>query len=92
MIALALLPFEVDPNVVKPGWTPLIILVLLALAMAGLFISMRRQFRKIDVNRAAGGFGGPVEDVQPDGPSIARPADRHGDVKPGTRPTTGPTP
>jgi hypothetical protein len=53
MMLLALLPLEVDPNVVKPGWTPLIITILLALAMVGLFVSMRRQFRKIDANRAS---------------------------------------
>ena len=41
--------FEIDPNVVKPGWTPLIILIILALVMVLLFLSMRRQFRKINV-------------------------------------------
>jgi hypothetical protein len=40
---------DIDPNVVKPGWTPLIILILLAIAMVFLFVSMRRQFRKINV-------------------------------------------
>ena len=83
MISFVLLPFDIDPNVVKPGWTPLIITILLALAMVGLFISMRRQFRRIDTNQAAGSFGGsgetaepepqPTEDVTPEsGP--ARPA------------------
>jgi hypothetical protein len=42
---------EVDPNVVKPGWTPLIITLLLGLAMVLLFLSMRRQFRKISIPR-----------------------------------------
>jgi len=40
---------DIDPNVVKPGWTPLIILIVLAIAMVFLFVSMRRQFRKINV-------------------------------------------
>lgn len=40
---------EVDPSVVKPGWTPLIITILLAAAIALLMISMRRQIRKIRV-------------------------------------------
>jgi biopolymer transport protein ExbD len=40
---------DIDPNVVKPGWTPLIILILLAIVMVLLFVSMRRQFRKINV-------------------------------------------
>jgi hypothetical protein len=38
---------EVDPNVVKPGWTPLLITLLLAVAMVFLYLSMRKQFRKI---------------------------------------------
>ncbi|SDS25035.1 hypothetical protein [Microlunatus soli] len=40
---------EVDPNVVKPGWTPLIITILLAAAIALLMLSMRRQMRKVRV-------------------------------------------
>ena len=43
---------EIDPNVVKPGWTPLIITVVLGIIIVGLFFSMRRQFRRIDVNQA----------------------------------------
>ena len=42
---------EVDPDVVKPGWTPLIITLLLGVAMVLLFLSMRRQFRKISIPR-----------------------------------------
>jgi hypothetical protein len=42
---------ELDPDVVKPGWTPLIITVLLGIAMVLLYLSMRRQFRKISVPR-----------------------------------------
>ena len=40
---------ELDPDVVKPGWTPLIITVLLAIAVVLLYLSMRRQFRKINI-------------------------------------------
>jgi hypothetical protein len=40
---------ELDPDVVKPGWTPLIITLLLGIAMVFLFLSMRKQFRKINV-------------------------------------------
>jgi len=43
---------ELDPNVVKPGWTPLLILIGLALVMVLLFRSMRRQFRRVDDNFA----------------------------------------
>jgi hypothetical protein len=40
---------DIDPNLVKPGWTPLIILIIMAAVVALLFVSMRRQFRKIDL-------------------------------------------
>ncbi|HLL63607.1 MAG TPA: hypothetical protein VK401_11190 [Propionibacteriaceae bacterium] len=43
---------ELDPDLVKPGWTPLIITLLLGLAVVLLFLSMRRQFRKISIPRA----------------------------------------
>lgn len=38
---------EIDPNVVKPGWIPLLITIALAIVMVFLFISMRHQMRKI---------------------------------------------
>ena len=41
---------ELDPNVVKPGWTPLLITIGIALVMVLLFRSMRRQFRRVDDN------------------------------------------
>ena len=40
---------ELDPNVVKPGWTALIVTVLLTVALVLLYLSMRRQFRKINI-------------------------------------------
>ena len=40
---------ELDPNVVKPGWTALVVTVLLAVALVFLYLSMRRQFRKINI-------------------------------------------
>jgi cell division protein FtsN len=42
---------ELDPNMVKPGWTALIVTLLLAVAMVFLFLSMRKQFRKISIPR-----------------------------------------
>jgi hypothetical protein len=42
-----LVALDVDPSLVKPGWTPLVVTILLAAAMVFLFLSMRRQFRKI---------------------------------------------
>jgi hypothetical protein len=41
---------ELDPNIVKPGWTPLLITIVLGLVMVLLFRSMRRQFRRVDDN------------------------------------------
>ena len=41
---------DLDPNVVRPGWTPLLITLGLALVMMLLFRSMRRQFRRVDAN------------------------------------------
>jgi hypothetical protein len=40
---------DVDPSVVRPGWTALVVVLLLAVAMVFLFLSMRRQFRKINI-------------------------------------------
>jgi hypothetical protein len=40
---------EVDPNLVRPGWTALVVTILLALAMVVLFLSMRKQVRRITV-------------------------------------------
>jgi hypothetical protein len=52
--------FDLDPNVVKPGWTPLIITIVIAAALVLLYLSMRRQFRKIDVTRYAEDKSDPV--------------------------------
>jgi hypothetical protein len=41
---------ELDPNVVKPGWTPLLITLGIAVVMVLLFRSMKRQFRRVDDN------------------------------------------
>ena len=48
-----LVALDLDPSIVKPGWTPLIITLLLAVALVFLFFSMRRQFRKIRVGEDA---------------------------------------
>ena len=67
---------ELDPNVVKPGWTPLLITIGIALVMVLLYRSMRRQFRRVDDNfpeptRPVGAVpaesaeGAPVDDASP---------------------------
>jgi len=43
-----MLLLELDPNVVKPGWIPLLITIGLALVMVLLFRSMRRHFRRVN--------------------------------------------
>jgi hypothetical protein len=45
---LALL--DLDPNIVKPGWIPLLITIALAAVMVLLFFSLRKQFRRIDTH------------------------------------------
>ena len=40
---------EVDPNLVRPGWTPLVVIVLLGIVLFFLGRSMLKQFRRIDV-------------------------------------------
>jgi hypothetical protein len=47
--ALGLSLLDIDPNIVKPGWIPLIITIALAAVMVLLYLSMRRQFRKINL-------------------------------------------
>lgn len=49
---------EIDPNIVKPGWTPLLITIAIAAVMVFGFFSMRRQFRRINV---PGDPGRPVD-------------------------------
>lgn len=40
---------EVDPNLVRPGWTPLVVVVLLGIVLFLLGRSMLKQFGRIDV-------------------------------------------
>jgi hypothetical protein len=57
---------ELDPNVVQPGWTPLIITVGLGLVVVLLYFSMRKQFRRINIPAP--------EADQPDPAPVAAPA------------------
>jgi hypothetical protein len=47
LFGVGMILLDVDPNVVKPGWTPLFIVLLLGVVMVFLYLSMRKQFRKI---------------------------------------------
>ena len=42
---------ELDPSTVRPGWWALVVVLLLSAAMVLLYLSMRRQFRKISIPR-----------------------------------------
>ena len=44
-----LVALDVDPSAARPGWTAFIVIALLAIAMVLLYLSMRRQFRKINI-------------------------------------------
>ncbi len=39
---------DIDPNVVRPGWTPLLITLGLAAVLVVLYLSMRKQMRRIN--------------------------------------------
>jgi hypothetical protein len=49
LLGVDMILLDVDPNVVKPGWTALIVVLLLGIAMVFLYLSMRKQFRKIRI-------------------------------------------
>jgi hypothetical protein len=42
---------EIDPNVAKPGWVALLIVLALGAATVLLWFSMRKQLKRIDVDR-----------------------------------------
>ena len=50
---------DLDPNIVKPGWIPLLITIALAAVMVLLFFSLRKQFRRIDVTQFQPGTSQP---------------------------------
>jgi len=74
---------DVDPNWVRPGWTPLFVTLLLAAAMVFLYFSMRKQFRKIrasdDIAREAEDAAGDHNDsASADESASERPSGSHG--------------
>lgn len=81
--------FEIDPNVVKPGWTPLLIVIGLACVMVLLYLSMRRQFRKINAS-AEPGNGGAAPGAPAESPEAATDAEQAVDIS-HTRPGPGRT-
>jgi hypothetical protein len=65
---LALL--DLDPNIVKPGWIPLLITIGLAAVMVLLFFSLRKQFRRIDVSRSQPGVADRETAAQDPSPKV----------------------
>jgi hypothetical protein len=60
---------EVDPSAVQPGWAALIVVLLMAGAMVLLYLSMRKQFRKIrTAEDAADEAADSTSERQPDAP------------------------
>lgn len=59
---------ELDPDVVKPGWTPLIITVLLLIAVVLLVANMRKQLGKINIPRTEEPELPEQDDPAPKGP------------------------
>lgn len=73
---------EVDPNLVRPGWTPLVVIVLLGVVLFFLGRSMIKQFGRIDVP-----VGGEVDQTSSEAPTDpeaaeAARADRAADADP----------
>ena len=88
---------EVDPNLVRPGWTPLLVIVVLGVVLFFLGRSMLKQFGRIDV--PADHPGVPADGVsqadQPPGPTGSRPPGRralHPSPTCGRRPPTAAVP
>ncbi len=72
---------EVDPNLVRPGWGALVVTSFLALAIVLLFISMRRQFRKIN-----------IEPTEPEEPEESEESEEFEAAKDSEANSTEPTP
>lgn len=71
---------EIDPNVVKPGWVALLIVLALAAATFLLWRSMGKQLKRIDVDRDGADDRAPSGDpASPDGSQS-----RDGDAAPTT--------
>lgn len=82
---------EIDPNVVKPGWVALLIVLALGAATVLLMRNMGKQLKRIDVDRA--GADDPAPSADPASPVDSQsPA---GDAEPTTSdptPTSSPAP
>jgi hypothetical protein len=71
---------EIDPNVVKPGWIALLIVLALAVATFLLWRNMGKQLKRIDVDRA--GADDPAPSGGPASPDDSQ--SRDGDAEPKT--------
>lgn len=64
-----------DPNIVKPGWTPLLILVMLLVVLTLLYFSMRRHVRRINVPERARPSSDVTTSEESPADGVASPAD-----------------
>lgn len=78
-----LVPAEIDPNSVRPGWVALLIVLALGVAMVLLWRNMGKQLKKIDFD--GDGAGGRARSGDP--VSTDSSADPAGDAEPTEDPT-----
>ncbi|NIK57059.1 hypothetical protein [Kribbella shirazensis] len=71
---------EIDPNVVKPGWVALLIVLALAVATFLLWRNMGKQLKRIDVDRD--GADDPAPSGDPASPDDSQ--SQAGDAEPTT--------
>jgi hypothetical protein len=64
-MSAAVVLLEIDPSIVRPGWTALAVTAFIAVALVLLFFSLRRQFRKISPDLP---YAHPPESEKPTGP------------------------
>lgn len=48
-----MMPLDVNPDWVTPGWVPLVLVLLIALVCVGLYLNMRKHVRIAKVNDPA---------------------------------------
>ncbi len=80
---------DLDPNIVKPGWTPLVITVVLGVVLVLLYLSMKRQVRRISVPYRGEGAT-PSGDAPAEGAPTEKTSTEKVTTEPGSTSTTGP--
>jgi len=68
---LAFVLLDVDPSIVRPGWTALLVTVFIGAALVLLYFSLRRQVRRISPDLP---YSEEVDDTEADGAEPLPPA------------------